>query len=134
MVPLAKKHSSPSPLKVLGELEREIMEVIWRKKTATVRDVYEDVRKRRKIAYTTVMTIMDRLFAKEIVKRKKEGKTYRYSARQSKESFFEKTSQQIISGLLKNFGEVAIAQFANTLDRVDPKRLKSLREKIKARK
>lgn len=123
-----------SNIKLLGELERDVMEVVWRGGTVTVRDTYEELRQQRKIAYTTVMTIMDRLFEKEIVKRKKEGKTYLYSARQSKENFFEKTSQKIINSLLKDFGEVAIAQFANTLDHVDPKKLRTLRENIKAQK
>jgi len=45
--------------KTLTEQELEIMKVVWELQTATVRDVYEELLKRRKIAYTTVMTMMN---------------------------------------------------------------------------
>jgi len=131
MVKLDKKHLG---LRILGDLEKEVMELLWSKKAATVREIFESIKKRKRIAYTTVMTIMDRLFGKGILKRHKEGKTYIYTANVGKEEFFEKTSQRIINFLLRDFGEVAIAQFANTLDQVDPKKLRDLREKIKSQK
>lgn len=131
MVNRAKKQSS---LKVLGELEKEIMEIIWSQKTAKVRDVFEEIRKKRKIAYTTVMTIMDRLYEKKILKRRKKGKTYFYTANYGKNDFLKRTSQKIIDDLIKDFGEVAIAQFVNTLDQVDADKLKLLKQKIKANK
>jgi predicted transcriptional regulator len=43
---------------VLTEQELEIMKVVWERESATVRDVYETLRARRQIAYTTVMTMM----------------------------------------------------------------------------
>ena len=43
---------------VLTEQELEIMKVVWERESATVRDVYETLRERRQIAYTTVMTMM----------------------------------------------------------------------------
>ena len=127
----ATKHPS---LRVLGELEKEVMEIIWISGAVTVRYVYESIKKSRKIAYTTVMTIMDRLFAKKILKRKKEGKTYRYSSSFNKNDFFEQTSRNIINNLVKDFGEVALAQFVNTLDQIDAHKLQALKERIKAKK
>lgn len=124
----------PSTLRVFGDLELDVMEIIWGKKTTTVREVYEIIKKKRRIAYTTVMTIMDRLFVKKLLKRNKVGKTYSYSADVSKTHFLERTSKSIIDSLIKDFGEVAIAQFATTIDKVDPKKLKMLREKIKSDK
>lgn len=132
MVKATTKKSSA--LRVFGDLEREVMGIVWSEKTITVRDVYEKINKKRRIAYTTVMTIMDRLFVKKLLKRKKVGKTYFYSADASKENFLERTSKKIIDGLIQDFGEVAIAQFATTIDNVDPKKLKMLRERIKADK
>lgn len=43
---------------VLTELELEIMKIVWERDTSTVRDVYETLRARRQVAYTTVMTMM----------------------------------------------------------------------------
>ena len=60
--------------KVLGELESEIMEIIWRQKdTVSVKDITEVLGKKRQIAYTTVMTIMTRLANKGVLVRHLNG-------------------------------------------------------------
>lgn len=73
---------SPPPLFLirnnLGPLEDEVMRVVWKKKSLTVREVLETLRKVRTIAYTTVMTIMDSLYRKGFLKRVKIKKAYRY--------------------------------------------------------
>lgn len=129
MKKLSKKQSSD--IKILGELESQVMELVWNGVSVAVRDVYSHLKRKRKIAYTTIMTIMDRLYEKRILKRKKVGKTYVYSAVQDKEKFFKAASQRVINDLMSNYGEVAIAQFINTLDAVDPKKIKKLRDKVK---
>ena len=131
MIKLKKKQPA---LRVFGELEREVMNIVWNNKRVSVRYVYEALKKKRKIAYTTVMTIMDRLFSKKVLKRYKEGKTYFYQSDRTKEVFLEKASEAIISNLVSDFGDVAIAQFLNTLDQVDPQKLSQLRKKLKAKR
>lgn len=58
--------------------ELEIMKVVWQKGEATVRDVYEVLRERRKVAYTTVMTMMKVLEGKGHLKRREEDRAYVY--------------------------------------------------------
>jgi len=58
--------------------ELEIMKVIWPKGDVTVRDVYEDLRTRRKIAYTTVMTMMNVLEGKGHLKKRLDDRAYIY--------------------------------------------------------
>ena len=58
--------------------ELELMKVIWRRHPVTVRDVYEVLRQHRKIAYTTVMTMMGILEKKGHLERAKEGRAYLY--------------------------------------------------------
>ena len=62
----------------LARQELTIMKVVWRHESATVRDVYETLRTRRRIAYTTVMTTMNVLAAKGYLAKKLEGRAYRY--------------------------------------------------------
>jgi BlaI family transcriptional regulator, penicillinase repressor len=57
------------PVRVLGPQEFQIMKVVWERGRVTVRDVYEALRKRRQIAYTTVMTMMNILDQKGFLKR-----------------------------------------------------------------
>jgi predicted transcriptional regulator len=64
--------------RTLTEQELEIMKIVWRLQSATVRDVYEALRERRKIAYTTVMTMMNILEEKKYLKKQAEDRAYVY--------------------------------------------------------
>jgi predicted transcriptional regulator len=66
------------PSTTLTGAELEIMHVIWGLEQATVRDVYEALRERRKIAYTSVMTVMKILEQKGYLKKKQEDRAYVY--------------------------------------------------------
>lgn len=66
-----------------GELERAVLDVLWNlseDQWATVREVHEELQRDRDIAYTTVMTVLDRMSRKEVVKREKDGRAFRYRA------------------------------------------------------
>lgn len=64
----------------IGKLEAEIMSVIWENDgPITVREVYEELRKKRKIAYTTVMTVMNNLSDKKLLNQDKTTTTYIYT-------------------------------------------------------
>ena len=62
----------------LGARELAIMKVVWRLEEASVREVYETLRKRRPVAYTTVMTMMSTLEAKGFLKKRADGRAFRY--------------------------------------------------------
>lgn len=62
-----------------GELEAKIMDRLWsRAAPATVREILDDLRADRQIAYTTVMTVMDNLHKKGWLQRERDGRAYRY--------------------------------------------------------
>lgn len=67
------------PLDPLGETEMEILNIVWELEEASVSDVREKILKKRKVAYTTVMTIMKNLADKDYLKYRKEGLSYIYS-------------------------------------------------------
>jgi predicted transcriptional regulator len=66
------------PHPTLTTQELALMKIVWRRRTATVREVYEDLRETRRIAYTTVMTMMNVLVAKGYVTRTKDERAFRY--------------------------------------------------------
>ena len=66
------------PLPALGAQELAIMKVIWRLKDVSVREVYETLRERRPVAYTTVMTMMNTLEGKGYLKKELDGRAFRY--------------------------------------------------------
>ena len=72
----------------LGDLEAVIMDRLWAwNHPATVRDVLEDLRNERTIAYTTVMTVMDNLYRKAWLTREVDGRAYRYAPSHSREEY-----------------------------------------------
>src|SRR5262249_55878116 len=81
--------------RTLTELELEIMKIVWQAKSATVRDVYETLLGRRKIAYTTVMTMMKILEQKQYLKRRLQERAYLYQATRSR--------NQVIKGMVREF-------------------------------
>ena len=71
-----------------GDLEAAIMDRMWaRENPATVRDMLEDLRSQREIAYTTVMTVMDNLYRKGWLARELEGRAYRYEPVHSRQEY-----------------------------------------------
>ena len=67
-----------TPRRLLTPQELEIMKVVWERPTASVRDVYEELRMRRRVAYTTVMTLMQILEKKGHLKRTVDGRRHLY--------------------------------------------------------
>lgn len=66
---------------ILGELETQIMEILWvQPGPMSVRSVHESLLARRELAYTTVMTVLDRLAKKGVVDRERDGRAWLYVA------------------------------------------------------
>jgi predicted transcriptional regulator len=83
----------------LGELESTIMDWLWaRRRPASVRDVLEGLRQERVIAYTTVMTVMDNLHTKGLLKRQPVGRAYVYETVASKEAYTAGLMRRALAG------------------------------------
>lgn len=67
-----------APFTGIGSLEAAILAVVWQHDSVTVREVYETLRKRRQIAYTTVMTVMNNLVKKHLLEQDKRSVAYVY--------------------------------------------------------
>lgn len=100
---------------LMGELEAEIMELAWAAPgPLAVRDVYEALRLKRAIAYTTVMTVMGRLAKKGLLTVDKSEMTHRYTPALSREAYTAQAVGGIIDRLVGAFPEAAAAHFAQT--------------------
>lgn len=108
------------------------MERLWKRRTATVREVVDDLEPSRSLAYTTVMTIMTRLHAKGLLARDRDGKTYVYRPVFSRDEHRAKLSRDLVRGLVNEFGDVALAQFTAELDSVDSAHRAALRRLVGA--
>jgi predicted transcriptional regulator len=95
--------------KVLGDLEADVMDYVWEKydasKGISVREVYEQFRLERSIAYTTVMTTMARLAKKNLLTVRRLESTYMYSPKFSKAEFIDNFVARILENLLVSFAD-----------------------------
>ena len=89
LLTMRPKHTTLTPQ------ELEIMKLVWQRDTATVRDIYEALLEHRKIAYTTVMTMMKILETKGYLKKRRQDRAFVYRPAHPK--------NQVIGGMLREF-------------------------------
>lgn len=118
--------------KHLSDLEQEVMNIVWELEECSVRDVLEKINKDRQLAYTTVATIFQRLHEKGLVTRKGEGIAFIYSAKLSKETYSKNLAQSFISKFFNSFGDVGLASFAESIDKLPKKKKEYLLELLES--
>jgi len=82
----------------LGKLERQVLDETWRSGEVTVREVYTAFGEN--VAYTTLMTTLDRLYKKRLLQRRKDGRAFLYSPAVSRAEFEHGIREDVIDGLL----------------------------------
>lgn len=100
----------------LGTLEREAMDVVWRSGRASVREVRAALG--RAVAYTTVMTVLDRLYKKGVLDRQRSGRAYLYSAAASPEQIQSSVAMGLLHRLLGRGREAASPVLSSLVDTV----------------
>jgi len=99
----------------MGPLEQEVMEYVWGKREASVSDVHKHFKRSRKIAYTTLMTVMARLVDKGYLTRKKQGKAYLYYPKKTKGQTAKGEIKRIVDSLVDHYGKEAVTAFTDEL-------------------
>ncbi len=85
---------------VLGELESAVMDILWSHRSAlSVREVHELLWQDRDLAYTTVMTVLDRLSKKGIASRKLDGRAWLYSPALTRVELVRARIAELLDGL-----------------------------------
>ncbi|MGH3682389.1 MAG: BlaI/MecI/CopY family transcriptional regulator [Natronosporangium sp.] len=103
-------------MRQLGELEAAVMDRLWTWDRPTrVREVVEDLRPERNLAYTTVMTVMDNLHRKGLLARERDGRAYRYRPAASREEH----TAALMEAALAAGGDrsTALLRFVDRMDR-----------------
>lgn len=125
----------PGVRKVLGDLEAEIMESIWSRAEpagTTVREVFEQLYARRRIAYTTVMTTMARLARKQLLRVQKQDQAYLYYPNFTEGEFISRFVARILDDLLVSFGDPGTG--GTKIDPATRARIRQVRDEIARRR
>lgn len=119
----------------LGKLERKVLEQAWQRGEVSVRDIYLTFEE--KIAYTTLMTTLDRLFRKQLLARRKEGRAFLYTPAVSPQEFEHGIREDVIDGLLGRGAEgiePVLACIVDTVSQCDREMLDELDRLVQEKK
>ncbi len=120
--------------KVLGDLEATVMEATWRLEKGDVKAIHRKVNEEKKVAVTTVATILDRLYKKGLVKRKlltTYSLRYEYSPALTKTEFETAVVKDVFKGLLETFEDTTIYYLVNELGLENKGKIEELRRNLK---
>jgi predicted transcriptional regulator len=114
-----------------GELEQQIMDILWERGELSVREVRKLLG--GDLAYTTVMTVLDRLHAKEVVLRRKDGLAWRYQPRLSRE---QALADKIVRLVPRDLGDASplLEAFLDRAEQLDESALDKLEALIRSRR
>jgi predicted transcriptional regulator len=119
----------------LGELETSVLEVLWRAtEPRSVREVLEELGRKRALAYTTVLTVLDRLHDKRLVVRHREGKAFHYSARTSREEFLGARAASLLSEGRTAPSRSLLMAFLDSAERASPELIAELESLVAERR
>ena len=131
---IARAGAAPQLL-ALGSLEWELMELLWSRNESSVREAMAQLA--RPLAYTTVMTTLDRLYKKGLVDRRKSQRAFVYSPRLSRREWDRRRADALVDDFLSGPNpsqEILLSCLLDAVGSHDPALLDELEKKIRARR
>lgn len=100
----------------LGDLQLQIMKVLWERGESTVNDVFAAIGKKRELAYTTIATMLRKMEVRRLVAHRTEGRTYIYRAVVDENSVTRKLSEHLIDRLFQGSLSDLVCHLLSTRD------------------
>jgi predicted transcriptional regulator len=122
-----------APFTGIGSLEADILAVVWEQSRTTVREVYETLRERRQIAYTTVMTVMNNLVKKHLLDQDKSNIAYVYTPAIPGREVAQTVLDSVVMRLLRGQYNVALSQILKLDKELTPEQVAEVRAYIRER-
>jgi predicted transcriptional regulator len=127
------RNAKGAPFTGIGSLEADILAVVWQSGRTTVRDVYETLRQRRKIAYTTVMTVMNNLVKKDLLLQDRTAVAYIYTPAIPGREVAKTVLDSVVDRLLGGQYNVAVSQLLDLDRELGPTEAEELRAWVRQR-
>ena len=118
---------------VLTDQELEIMKIVWQRGSATVREVYEEMLRRRKIAYTTVMTMMGILEQKGRLKKAEDGRAFVYTPTEPQTKVVGSMVQEFVRRVFNGSAQPLLVHLVENLD-ADDDQIDEIRKLLREKK
>ena len=120
---------------MMGHLESDVMEILWAREESSVHDVVEQLA--RPLAYTTVMTTLDRLYKKGLLDRRKSDRAFVYRPKLSRADWERKRAGDFLSAFLAGpgpSGDLLISCLVDAVGHQDGALLDELERRIRAKR
>lgn len=124
-----KDDQGPTQSTSVGELEAAVLAALWDSGELATPEAFNRVGRPRGLAYTTILTVLQRLHRKGLVSRRSVGKAHVYSPAMSREQFSGRRGE-FLAGALVKLGEAGLSAFLAEADRLDPAFLVKLRSQL----
>ena len=123
-----------TPSRQLGPLEKQLLKVLWECGSATVRELLARIDSN--LAYTTVMTTLDRLYKKHLLDRRIEGRAFRYVPRHTPEELQKVEADEAIRQILASnqTASLPLSCFVEAITEHDAKLLDQLQEMVERKR
>ena len=120
--------------KVLGDLEARVMGVVWALgRPSSARAVHERVAREHNVAIHTVITVLNKLVEKGLLRREKRGDLLHFEPTLSEDAFRAQASRQVVEGIMSFGPDAVTASFVDVLAERDPEQLAELARLIERR-
>ncbi len=118
-----------TPSVSVGELESTVLEALWARGELATPAVFDAVGRPRALAYTTILTVLQRLYRKGLVSRRGAGKAHIYSPAMSRDEFSERRAE-VLAGAMIGLGNAGLSAFLAEAKRLDPAFMGNLRSQL----
>lgn len=119
---------------IQGELQEQIMRVLWRLEKGRVGEVRDALPKRHRSAYTTVQTVLNRLADRGLLDREREGKAIVYMPRISESEYLSGSLDRALTGISGEAKRAAIAHLVGRLDKSEQREIQTMAQEIARRR
>ncbi len=123
----SKNSNHPHPVKLLTEVELEIMNVIWDSNPCTVREVHEALSQKRTVAYTSVATIMKILEQKDIVASEKQDKAHVFQPKLARTTYETMSLGHLAKEVFRGDSSMMVARLLDDSE-LNDEELKAIRK------
>lgn len=115
---------------ILGELEKRVLQYLWKVPNADAKQVHQALTKRQGGKLNTVQSALDRLFKKDLLSREKQGHAFYYQAKIEREELIAKLIQSVASDFVTDGEDGMIAAFSSFSAGLDDEKLSQLEKLI----
>lgn len=116
------------------ELEGPIMDILWTKGSMKGRDLFFEIHKKKSIAYTTALTVLERLSKKGFIKKNRASGTILFTPAVSRDAYESAVTENLLRKAFEVSPDLAVSAFADIFSRMPKKSIDRLEKLIKEKK